>query len=674
MQAENLESQDRTSRLGPQQDPRQGARPNAVDVRIPSAERTAWPSPGWTLPEPDAAPPLPAGALLIDGTVWPRPEAPEPAPRRRKPRQDPIGVASEADAWVADLVARWEAERDAAAAANGGQLPTDWRPSADPYAAGEGPPGISPCVSRNNWRQPSSRAAGAESGPPMPVPTQLDRFPSGTFLGAVERRTEEHRQELAEAHHVRAVAAARDLATLPVGELRKMVTRVRAKRKAKVPLALALKATAKWHRQRSMGQLRRFETIGHCGEGAVGVTCRSCGWEGPRLIGCDARRLCVSCRERKATPMRDAFMRSRASVLREATQRGYFRRARAGGRYTEKHVTFTLPDSAIPAGPGAVRARIAALFAAWRSFSKELAALWKIRRRCRHCGAASGRPCRDLELPGAPRRRQPHAGRHERAWWWRGFEWTPGDDGHGHPHFHVWYLCAFLPVPVLRWLWARALHRAGVLVFGDDAAAKPRRKGAPIPPVTPTGELRRLGPLPEDPETGEVLGVAADMPPRCHAGVPSPYVIVDAREIRIRKAKIEREIIKGGKALQLAPRTRLEVRTMGGDDLIAYVAGWVVEDAGADVDVAAEVYCALEARRQVQASAGFVGRGRVPCACPQCKAPENFRIAIVAWSSMELPAAREAWGLTPRAGPAPPAGVVSRNDSRDRGLQLRLVL
>lgn len=45
--------------------------------------------------------------------------------------------------------------------------------------------------------------------------------------------------------------------------------------------------------------------------------------------------------------------------------------------------------------------------------------------------------------------------------WFRTFEWTPGIDGHGHPHFHFWLLCPYLDRVFVQQAWAQALCTAG---------------------------------------------------------------------------------------------------------------------------------------------------------------------------------------------------------------------
>jgi hypothetical protein len=131
------------------------------------------------------------------------------------------------------------------------------------------------------------------------------------------------------------------------------VERVRGGRKVLVAAAEAAEDSFRWHAARAEGQRRRFETLSHCGEGAVGVRCGACGSAQAAVLGCDNRRLCVSCRDSSANDRRARFARARGRLLHEAAKGGLLRRARTGGRYTEKHLTLTVPDGWI-VGEGAV--------------------------------------------------------------------------------------------------------------------------------------------------------------------------------------------------------------------------------------------------------------------------------------------------------------------------------
>jgi len=473
------------------------------------------------------------------------------------------------------------------------------------------------CVCRDN--------CNTGQNPPEPAKTA---YGSGTWLGRVERMTAAFREVRAREHEGKAraalvaaiVPAAVVLAHAADGSAPALldaatlvapgkVERVRGGRKVLVAAAEAAEDSFRWHAARAEGQRRRFETLSHCGEGAVGVRCGACGSAQAAVLGCDNRRLCVSCRDSSANDRRARFARARGRLLHEAAKGGLLRRARTGGRYTEKHLTLTVPDGWI-VGEGAVGWRVKVLLAAWRGFSQRLMRWAKKRGR--------------------------------RITYFRGFEWTAGADGCGHPHLHVWMFSPFLPVELLRYFWAVALQEQGVLVFGCGDA---RLEG-----VDRAGRVRR------------------DAWP-----VSSP-VILDIREVTVRRASVRYEVIKGGRAIQLErERLRVESRGAGGGvDLVAYVEGWVVSERdtnGRTVPpaVVAELYEALEARRQVQASAGFLGLADVAASCSCCGVVGHWRVDVVRWWDLELAGKRALLGLDARAGPP-----VARVDVRDTWAQLPL--
>jgi hypothetical protein len=53
--------------------------------------------------------------------------------------------------------------------------------------------------------------------------------------------------------------------------------------------------------------------------------------------------------------------------------------------------------------------------------------------------------------------------------WERNFEWEPGDDGQGHPHWHTWFFCPYLEQHDVAVMWRAALVQAGL-----DESAMPR--------------------------------------------------------------------------------------------------------------------------------------------------------------------------------------------------------
>jgi hypothetical protein len=98
---------------------------------------------------------------------------------------------------------------------------------------------------------------------------------------------------------------------------------------------------------------------------------------------------------------------------------------RRGGAYGERFLTLTLPHAAV-----SVAARIGLAFDAWPLFLKLFNA-----------------HLRSLNIRAVE--------------WFRVFEWTPGTDGFGHPHFHVWLFSPFIDKELVRDWWRHALEGAG---------------------------------------------------------------------------------------------------------------------------------------------------------------------------------------------------------------------
>lgn len=490
-------------------------------------------------------------------------------------------------------------------------------------AAGAAGPRLSPCGKGTNCN--GGPRAGLDAWQPGSGAREPG-FEEGAFLGRVERLTVPFR-EGRHTHHVeRADEFARLLEWSKVhpdeaGE----VERVRDGERTWIPAADAYEASMEWHRQRAEGQLRRFQQVAHCGEGAVHVRCTAsraggpCGWEAGIPLGCGCHRVCVPCRDRRAAPERERFARAREAVLHHAQRAGLNRR-RLGGRYTEKHLTLTIPDGYIR-GEGAVSWRVHVLYDAWRRFSVRLRKWLKER-----------------ELP---------------IWYYRGFEWTGGADGQGHPHFHVWLFSPYLPVGLLHWWWVQSLTECGVLVCGEEHARYFGPGGRARRNVRPTGPL-----------VGEQGEAAIDR--------RGAFVVLDVRQVTVRRSPVQFEIIKGGRSVKLE-RPRLRVEGRGGQDLIAYIGGWMVsdrDDAGGFVsaEVNAELYEALEGRKQVRASDGFLALGEQEARCPCCSAAGRFQTSIVAWQDPEVDTKREAIGLPSIRAPAgadSPRGPGLR-DVRDR--------
>lgn len=307
-----------------------------------------------------------------------------------------------------------------------------------------------------------------------------------------------------------------------------------------------------WHMARAKGQRLRFRSLDGCGELRLRVSCRACAHEKRTVeVGCGIARLCVRCGVRAAVERRAKFGRARARVLAHAHARGLLHRHRAGGRWSEKMLTLTVPHvrrgdvtgALASARGGDVGVRVEALHEAWKRFRKSL----------RDWARAKG--FGDLRL-------------------WRSFEWTPGADGVGHPHFHVWIWSPFLPRELLSLWWERAVEDAGVTI----------------------------------PESGLSIRI---------------------QEFRTFDGAAAAELIKGGTAgrraalrwSRLSPRDRLSPEGIKVQSAVAYAEGWSMADAlhMCSPETTADLYVALEGRRLVQASAGLLTEDH-KSECPCCGA------------------------------------------------------
>lgn len=301
-----------------------------------------------------------------------------------------------------------------------------------------------------------SRENPADGDPPPPAdPARATFLAPDHPLAQVERLTEPHRRTKAARHAAAAAAAVKGLRDLTPAFEPREVDAVAPQRTAeeraawpaprraavilprnsgavgrtldeRAELGAAAERTRRWHAGRSRGALQRFERVTTCGKKKVRAKCNACGTthEVPDRCGCD--RLCQSCRKasrkHRVARLADAQLR----VLTDAKRRGLFNRHRAGGAWGERILTLTVPHFALEWEPTpdvlrhdrTVDARIDALFRAWRRFSLRL----------QRWGRAVAR---------RSRKRLPE--------WYRSFEWTPGDDGKGHPHFHLWIFSPFLP-------------------------------------------------------------------------------------------------------------------------------------------------------------------------------------------------------------------------------------
>jgi len=368
--------------------------------------------------------------------------------------------------------------------------------------------------------------------------------------GEVAQRTQPFRDGRAEYHRGKArafAAAARAAERARRAHLRSALDAAHHVTEYHSAAASAAKRSEQWHTERAGGQRSRFLDAAHCGDGVISVSC-PCGSSRLSPLGCGIVRLCVPCRDKRAHKRRAVLWSARGSALAELEAAGKLAANRRGGRWTEKHLVLTQPDTRIDG----VARRVRTIYDAWRPFSRRLM------RYMRGLGDGS-------------------------IFYSRQFEWTPGRDGLGHPHFHCWLLSPYLPRELAWQWWSDSLSGVGV-------------------ETRPTDSLIWLG---------------------------------DATLRRV-----VREVHKGGQSIKIV---RLAQSTPGAAHPISYVEGWAVAERGkhgepsASLSTQAALYCALEGRRQAQTSRGLMSRGTEPARCPACD-EAALSAEVTPWHDARAPA------------------------------------
>jgi hypothetical protein len=181
----------------------------------------------------------------------------------------------------------------------------------------------------------------------------------------------------------------------------------------------------RWFDARARGQEERIDRVLECGTGRIVIAaCQACGELREASVACGCRALCVSCRGVLSWKIRAKFIRAREVLLRQATQDG-LTNPRKFDRYTEKFMTLTAPHV------GDWRDRLNAIVLAVPRFIRELRKKWRA------------------------------SGHLERCAYVRVYEWTPGEDGLGHPHVHLWLFSPYVQQDEIAALWTVALKRSG---------------------------------------------------------------------------------------------------------------------------------------------------------------------------------------------------------------------
>lgn len=189
---------------------------------------------------------------------------------------------------------------------------------------------------------------------------------------------------------------------------------------------------SKWHAARHSGAVGKYKRIDTCGQGDgyLKMTCGSCDEEHYMRLGCGHRE-CPRCRHLHANRTK-RYVENARRALRDAAKKQC-----VSYKLRERMLTLTVPHYEWRPGQPAAEFRIRVLYAAWDIFRDWL---------------------REYQLQRTPE------GAEDLVHFFRVWEWTEGEDGDGHPHFHVYVHGPFLPQDEIKKAWARALKCAS----GED--------------------------------------------------------------------------------------------------------------------------------------------------------------------------------------------------------------
>ncbi len=253
---------------------------------------------------------------------------------------------------------------------------------------------------------------------------------------------------------------------------------------------------SRWHTSRAEGKRELFDRVSRCGSGdghRITLVCRGCKASMPIEVGCNSHWFCAACRARTANKFRADFETKRLGLVSAATRAGLTRRRQPKeNRWGERLLTVTLPH----VGTAAERVRV--LKATWTRFWRTLRDAErptlqsrsgitiadiprgmseraiqqreaqaqdrfdnynKLRRTSRKIGPLQWK--KQIEFFPADSGLGWQSLNVELSLWdmfsyLHVFEWTPGDDGQGHPHMHVWIFSRYLDRDKLQDLWERA--------------------------------------------------------------------------------------------------------------------------------------------------------------------------------------------------------------------------
>jgi hypothetical protein len=210
--------------------------------------------------------------------------------------------------------------------------------------------------------------------------------------------------------------------------------------------AVEVDGTDEWHAARAQAQRERFRRREACRQMTVRVIrCRNCGHEHRVPQGCGSRWVCHRCRKEQALRWQREIERKRRGAMWAVQRNRLHHRWRRKQRFGERFITLTVPHAA-DEGP---KTRIQIVKRAWPLFRRDLMALLNQQASTFQKGKREGmliNPFTGEELDLAAL-----------CSWVRVLEWTPGGDGLGHPHLHLWVLSQFIPRRWIQVHWSLAV-------------------------------------------------------------------------------------------------------------------------------------------------------------------------------------------------------------------------
>lgn len=285
-------------------------------------------------------------------------------------------------------------------------------------------------------------------------------------------------------------------------------SRVQVRRETDRETSFDPKHIGQWWLSRAEGERSRFERVHNCltQTSYLQLTCRHCGEQTTIDAGCGSTWFCHRCRKKNAAKFREKFVRRAAGLMTAARRAGLMSKnfgrhllsrkrsewlarvvrqpngkpVRDPLRFAQRFVTVTGPHwgtveqrvsimkLAMPRFADALRAELLVLYPELANYSgithAKRTRIEPIYRREWNERLRKFEPVivrEECEVPENPRSRY----RSEQSLldcveYSEQFEWTPGDDGQGHAHWHTWFFSPYLPRELVERVWRASWLRS----------------------------------------------------------------------------------------------------------------------------------------------------------------------------------------------------------------------